>query len=78
MFPQSKRSAAAPFAKALTCCRFLTLTAILPPAILLMYAEALTAARLSRRLRWMEIAFWHCHVSGHEDNEMMRPYSVTK
>ncbi len=21
---------------------------------------------------------WHCHVAGHEDNEMMRPYKVTK
>jgi len=21
---------------------------------------------------------WHCHIAGHEDNEMMRPYRVTK
>jgi spore coat protein A, manganese oxidase len=21
---------------------------------------------------------WHCHVIDHEDNEMMRPYRVTK
>ena len=20
---------------------------------------------------------WHCHIVDHEDNEMMRPYSVT-
>ncbi len=21
---------------------------------------------------------WHCHIIDHEDNEMMRPYKVTK
>jgi bilirubin oxidase len=37
-----------------------------------------TVARVKARYDIAGLFVWHCHILSHEDNEMMRPYTVVK